>query len=241
MSDDTTPDEITKSPDESADTARRLARQRRMAVGIAFLVKMIFATLRLKLENMEGLVPGGRGAILVTWHGRTLIPAALLRNRSYWALVSLSRDGDLQTEIFQRFGYQIVRGSTGRGGVRGALQMARKVREGGVLSFTPDGPRGPSHKVQAGVILMAQKSGAPIIPVGISASWRYLVRSWDSYMVPLPFARAWFIVGEPIFVPADLTEGEREAIATRLELAVNCVEREAERRCGHLDYQWRTE
>ena len=95
-----------------------------------------------------------------------------------------------------------MRGSTGRGGVRGALQMARKVREGGVLAFTPDGPRGPTHKVQLGVILMAEKSGAPIVPVGISASRRWLIGSWDSYMIPQPFARAYFLVGEPIYVPA---------------------------------------
>ncbi len=241
MSEDNVTSVTEPSPDDAVKTARRMARQRKMAVAIVLLVKSIFATLRLKLENMDGLVPGENGAILVTWHGRTLIPAALLRNRGYWALVSLSRDGDLQTEIFQRFGYQIVRGSTGRGGVRGALQMARKVKEGGVLSFTPDGPRGPSHKVQAGVILMAQKSGVPIIPVGISSSWRYLVHSWDSYMIPLPFARAWFIVGDPIYVPAELNDSDREEISNRLELAVNRLEREAERRCGHLDYPWRTE
>lgn len=241
MTDAHVPDEIVATAEVTPETIARLARQRKIAAVIALVVKAIFATLRLRLDNMDGLVPGNSGAILVTWHGRTLIPAALLRNRGYWALVSLSKDGDLQTEIFQRFGYQIVRGSTGRGGVRGALQMARRVKEGGVLSFTPDGPRGPTHKVQPGVILMAQKSGAPIIPVGISASWRYLVRSWDSYMVPLPFARAWFVVGEPIYVPSTLSEVERQSLSEQLELAVNRLECEAERRCGHLDYQWRTE
>ena len=156
-----------------------------------------------------------QGAILVTWHGRTLLCANEFRNRGYWALISLSRDGEVQNRIFQRFGFQTVRGSTGRGGVKGLLQMARKVKAGGVIAFTPDGPRGPSHKVQLGVVLMAEKSGAPIIPVATSASRRWLIRSWDQYMIPQPFARAYFIVGEPIYVPPNLDEAGREAIAHR--------------------------
>src|SRR5689334_1624990 len=122
------------------------ARDRRSQVlGWLFYVisSALYRTIRLHLENLEGLIPEGKGAILVTWHGRTLIPANLLKKRGYWALISLSRDGELQNEVFRRYGFQTIRGSTGRGGVRGALQMARKVREGGVLAFTPDGPRGP--------------------------------------------------------------------------------------------------
>lgn len=216
---------------------RRQAIRRLLLSRLAYLIaRALYATLRLTLVNMEGLVPEGRGAILVTWHGRTLIPANLLRNRGYWALISLSRDGDIQNLIFRRFGFQTIRGSTGRGGIRGALVMARKVKEGGVLAFTPDGPRGPTHKVQPGVILMAEKSGAPIVPVGISASRRWLMRSWDRYLVPKPFARAYFIVGDPIHVPSDLKEEERMAYARRVELAMNRLEREAEARAGFPDY-----
>ncbi|HZO90767.1 MAG TPA: lysophospholipid acyltransferase family protein [Chthonomonadaceae bacterium] len=207
------------------------------------LVRAIFGTLCLRFENAEGLETGGKGAIFVTWHGRSLIPANVFRNRGYWALISLSRDGELQNNIFRRFGFQTVRGSTGRGGIKGALQMARKVKEGGVLAFTPDGPRGPTHKVQLGVILMAEKSGAPIIPLGVSASRRWLMRSWDSYMIPKPFARAYFLVGPPIFVPPDLDDAGRQTYAEQVEIAINRLEREAEARAGFPDYPatWRTE
>lgn len=209
------------------------SRNRRLSWLIYVIVRGICATLRLHTENFARLIPEpGKGAILVTWHGRTLLPANLFRNRGYWALISLSRDGELQNHIFRRFGYQTVRGSTGRGGIRGALQMARKVREGGVLAFTPDGPRGPSHKVQLGVILMAGKSGAPIVPIGISASRRWLMKSWDRYMIPQPFARAYFLVGEPIYVPADLDEAGKQAVAEQVESALNALETEAERRAG---------
>jgi lysophospholipid acyltransferase (LPLAT)-like uncharacterized protein len=207
------------------------------------IVRVIYATLRVRFVNPEGLDTKGKGAIFVTWHGRSLVPANVFRNRGYWALISLSRDGEIQNSVFQRFGFQTIRGSTGRGGVRAALQMGRKVKEGGVLAFTPDGPRGPSHKVQLGVILMAEKSGAPIIPLGISATRRWLMKSWDSFMLPKPFSRVHFVVGEPLHVPPDLNEAGREAIAEQLEIAINRLEKEAERLAGHPDYptEWRTE
>lgn len=204
---------------------------------LAYLAaRALFSTLRLTQINPEGMQIQGRGAILVTWHGRTLIPANLMRNRGYWALISLSRDGEIQNTIFRQLGFQTIRGSTGRGGVRGALAMARKVKEGGVLAFTPDGPRGPTHRVQAGVILMAEKSGAPIIPLGVSARRRRLLRSWDRYMIPMPFTRAFFIVGDPIYVPASLSDAQRAEFAVQVERAINCVEREAESRAGYPDY-----
>src|SRR5262249_35644552 len=118
-----------------------------------------------------------------------------------------------------------------------------KVKEGGVLTFTPDGPRGPTHKVQLGVILMAEKSGAPIYPIGISASRRWLVNSWDSYLVPKPFARCYFLVGDPIYVPPGLDEAQRIALAEQIEIAINRLEREAERRAGFPNYptEWRVD
>lgn len=237
----TTSDAEIKAADKKQ---RRIARRSRLLGGIIYiLVRLIYRTLRVETENLDRSFAGERGVILVTWHGRTLICANVFKGRGLWALISLSRDGELQNNIFGRFGFQIVRGSTGRGGVRGALQMARKVKEGGVLAFTPDGPRGPTHRVQPGVILMAQKSGAPIVPLGVSVSSRWLIKSWDSYLIPKPFARAFMLLGDPIHVPPHITEVERDALCTRVGIEINKLEKEAERRAGHLDYpaQWPTE
>lgn len=230
-------------PDPPKPEPARTARKSRVLGALVHgLTRSIFSTLRLECDNLQGSTPGGKGAIIVAWHGRTLIPANVYSNRGYWALISLSRDGEIQNDIFQRYGFQTVRGSTSRGGVRGALLMARKVKEGGILTFTPDGPRGPTHKVQPGVVLMAEKSGAPIVPIGVSASSRWLLKSWDSYMIPKPFARAYMIVGDPIYVPPKAQDDRSEICAT-IEHALNRVEKEAERRAGHLDYpsDWRTE
>ncbi len=244
MSTPSVPSPEPAEPDPLAAAADpRVARRARwLGRAIYYVARLVFATLRLRFENEDRLQPSG-GAIYVTWHGRTLIPALVLSRRGWCALISLSRDGEIQNNFFQMLGFQTARGSTGRGGIRGALQMARRVKEGGVLVMTPDGPRGPTHKVQLGVILMAEKSGAPIIPVAVSADRRWLMGSWDSYMLPKPFARVCFLTGEPIPIPPNLNEASRNHYAALVEVAINRLEREAERLAGHTDYpsDWPTE
>lgn len=203
----------------------------RIAAVVYFLARFIGMTLHVEYEGIEkvtDLVASGSGGILVTWHGRTLIPANVFRGMGFWALVSLSRDGEIQNRIFQRFGYRTIRGSTGRGGARAALALARTIREGGILAFTPDGPRGPTHKVQPGTIFLAQRSGRPIIPLGISAAPRLLLKTWDSYMIPAPFARAAFVVGDPLYVPADADEDGVNRATRDLEAAIDACEARAE-------------
>jgi lysophospholipid acyltransferase (LPLAT)-like uncharacterized protein len=229
----TTPPE-NRSP-ATKDAPRPDRRPAILGFVVWLLVRLIYVTLRVRFEHRERLeeaATSAAGSILVTWHGRTLIPANIYRKRGFWALISLSRDGEVQKHIVGRFGFQIIRGSTGRGGVRAALQLARKVREGGVLALTPDGPRGPSHKVQAGTIFLAQRAGCPVVPVGISAWPRKLLGSWDSYMLPMPFGRAAVVVGEPLYVAADLDEEGRQRIAEEIERALNAVEARAEEIVG---------
>jgi hypothetical protein len=221
----------------STESFERPPSRRAKVLGLFLwaIARFIGWTLRIRYENFERIEEVIRqygGGILVTWHGRTLIPANVFRGRGFWALISLSRDGDVQNQVFRRFGYRTVRGSTGRGGVRAVLQLAQKIREGGVLAFTPDGPRGPTHKVQPGTIFLAQRSGCPILPLGISARPRKLLRSWDRYMIPLPFARAAFVVGEPILVAPELDEAGRQQCAEALERAINAVEERAEQMLG---------
>jgi lysophospholipid acyltransferase (LPLAT)-like uncharacterized protein len=227
---------VTEQP-AAQETAAPKPSRRPAVLGLLIwaVARIIGMTQRIRYENFERIreVTGeGKGAILVTWHGRSLIPANVFRHRGYWALISLSRDGEIQNHIFRRFGFQIVRGSTGRGGARAVIQLVKKIQQGGVLAFTPDGPRGPTHKVQPGTIFMAQRCGCPVIPYCVSARPRKLLNSWDRYMIPMPFARAAFVVGEPIFVPAELDEEGKQRAAEEVERAINACEKRAEEMLG---------
>lgn len=205
------------------------ARNRCLSAALVGLVGAVCRTLRLTVEGEEGAaraIAEHGGAIFVTWHGRTLLPAWRLRRRGWWVLVSLSRDGDIQAENFRRFGFRVIRGSTGRRGVAATREILAALADGGVLAFTPDGPRGPTRVVQEGVVYFAQRSGKPIIPGGVSAWPRWQLSTWDRYLIPCPFSRAHWVYGEPILVGPD---EEVQAVCQRIGAAIDALERRAER------------
>ncbi len=148
-------------------------------------------------------------------------------------MFSLSNDGELQSRVFRKFGFQVIRGSTGKGGTRAVIEAIRLLRGGAAIAMTPDGPRGPACQVHGGVLMMAQKSGAALIPVGSSAKWRFLAVSWDRYMVALPFSSAVIAFGEPIFVPEVASDQEIESIRARLQEAICRLDNEADIAMGH--------
>lgn len=199
--------------------------------GILFgILRFLGVTLRVTTENF----PEDDGkSIICGWHGRSLVFGNHYRNRGYWVVISQSRDGDIQNYIYQKLGYRTIRGSTGRGGARAAIEAIRALRDGGTMAMTPDGPRGPSHVVQGGVMLMALKSGAALVPVGISARPRKLIKSWDRFLVPAPFARAIMIFGEPIRLPEGACEEKIEQARQQLEAEMIRLEIEAEKRLGY--------
>ena len=222
-------------PPAAAATRKLPWKTRLLAALISGAVRIVGATVRTRIVGEEVMTratsdaPANNGAILVTWHGRTLLPIHRFRGRGYWALISLSRDGELQAENFRRFGFRVIRGSTGRRGVAATREVIAALKDGGVLAFTPDGPRGPSHVAQPGVAYFAQRTGCPIIPVGISAHPRWLARSWDRYLIPKPFARACWVVADPIHVAPGQ---DLEEVARQIEAALNAAEDEAERQVG---------
>lgn len=217
------------------DSVKRWWRKNRPAVlgPIASLIaRFIGATFRIKEYNTEYNTGVQGGKIICGWHGRSMVASILYRNRGYWVIISKSKDGDIQTRIFEKLGFRVIRGSTGRGGERALIESIRKLREGETMAITPDGPRGPAHVVQGGVMAMAKKTGVPLVPVGISARPRTLVNSWDKYMLPWIFCKAVLIFGPPIYVSADADETEVERVRLQLQSEINRLEEEAERLLG---------
>jgi lysophospholipid acyltransferase (LPLAT)-like uncharacterized protein len=194
----------------------------KVLAGLVFgIASLISVTMRWRVHGLEKVEEARGGLILSIWHGRTFVPANYLRNRGIWALFSLSNDGELQSRIFSLLGYRVIRGSTGRGGERAAIEAIRVLRGGEMLALTPDGPRGPAGAVQGGILLMAKKSGAAILPIGTSARPRWLVKTWDRYLIPMPFAKASVHFGEPIWLSKDATPEEEERVRQTLADAMN--------------------
>ncbi len=200
-----------------------------MVSGLLYaIVRALGSVLRLEIRNEQAL----DHCIVCGWHGRSLIFGNHFRNRGYWVVISHSNDGEIQNRIFQKLGYRTIRGSTGRGGARAAIEAIRVLRAGGTMAMTPDGPRGPSGVVQGGVMLMAARSGAALVPVGISARPRTLAKSWDRYLIPWPFAKGLMIFGEPIHLDADADEAAIEQKRLELERRMHELQKDADRCLG---------
>jgi hypothetical protein len=209
-------------------------RQRKYLIGglVFAFARSIGLTLRCSVIGKEHTQDLKSGAIYVGWHGKSFIPANYFAGKGLWALFSLSNDGELQSRIFKKFGFQIIRGSTGRGGARALIESIRLLRQGDSMAITPDGPRGPAHVVQPGVITMAMKSGAALIPVGTASRPGTRIGTWDRYLVPWFFAKAAIAFGPPIYVQSNADEAAQEAARKAIQDAIEAVERQAETACG---------
>jgi len=203
-----------------------------LAAPIFWVIFPLVKTLRLTVVNKEYLDDTGEGKIACMWHGRTVIPAFRRIWSNFWVMISLSRDGEMQAMIYKMIGFSIIRGSTGRGGARAAAESVSVLKKGGKMAITPDGPRGPHEIVQDGVMFLARKSGAKLYPMGVACKPCYFAPSWDHYLVPIPFAKAAVVMGEPLFLAKDATPEEEESVRASLEAAMKKVQEEAERMVG---------
>ncbi|HWQ69836.1 MAG TPA: lysophospholipid acyltransferase family protein [Patescibacteria group bacterium] len=164
----------------------------------------------------------GERIIVVFWHGRLLMMPFVYPGKPGALLISQHRDGEYFSRIATILGFEVIRGSATRGGMRAIKQMILAIKGGLNLVVTPDGPKGPRAKVKSGVIEVAKLTGAPIVPVSFSAARRRFLKSWDAFLVPVPFSRAVYIWGEPMYVPPTTTKDEmaklQEALEERLDL-----------------------
>lgn len=206
------------------------------------LMILVVASLRCHWINEERIELArqstGRGVILVGWHGTTFIPVPYMRDRGYWSMISTSRDGEYQDQIFKYFGFNTVRGSSSaRGAVRSTLRIVKELKAGAVLAHTPDGPRGPRQQFQPGAIYMSMRSGCPIISLGIYGWPCISLPTWDRYRIPYPFAKAAVIFGEPHFIPDGIDQEEQQRWADLLAAEINTLEEEAARMIGCQDHR----
>jgi lysophospholipid acyltransferase (LPLAT)-like uncharacterized protein len=199
----------------------------RWLIAFGFWLLQIWArTLRYELDDRSGVVgkPVTENYIGALWHNRLLIFPLVLRrflpNRHGAALISASRDGDLLADAIRRFGYEVVRGSSSRLGATAILQLTEVLASGRDVVITPDGPRGPAYELGPGIIFLAQKSGAAVLPMNLEFSHCWRLGSWDRFIVPRPFAKVRVLVNPPHRVRATTTPEEFEAERLSLQSAM---------------------
>jgi lysophospholipid acyltransferase (LPLAT)-like uncharacterized protein len=181
------------------------------AADLAFylLINLMGLTARFEVtgwENHEKAEADGGLPIYVFWHDRIFLTTYWWRKRRIVVMTSRSFDGEYIARFIQRFGYGAVRGSSTRGAVGAVVEMARLTRAGCTTAFTIDGPKGPRYVAKLGAVLLAKKTGHPIMPVTMQLERYWTLPSWDLFQIPKPFTRAHVYLAPPIYVPADADE-----------------------------------
>jgi lysophospholipid acyltransferase (LPLAT)-like uncharacterized protein len=186
--------------------------------------------------------PDGGKVIGCIWHGRfalvhktwafgPTIPKAKM-------LISQSREGGIVAHTSRTVGAEVIRGSEAKKGsskpkrgIEAMRDMARHIEGGGVMAVTPDGPRGPRMRAKRGPIVLAKIAGAPLLPLAWATSNRIVFeKSWDQFVLPLPFGKGALVWGNPIAPPSpDASDAEVEAVRLALEAEMNRIAAEADR------------
>ena len=199
----------------------------RVLIALGFGLYRLWArTLRLQVEDPHDVIGFVRKqpVIFAIWHNRLLMLPRVFDpsfpTRQSYGLISASRDGDLIAIFIERSGYGTVRGSSSRKGVLALRQLIDTLAGGDNVLFTPDGPRGPVYQATQGVIFLAQKSGAPIVPIHMEYSSCWRLKSWDRFVVPRPFAKLRAIFGAPFHVAPLAGAEEFETERLRLQNAM---------------------
>ncbi len=215
-----------------ADTAGAQSwRTRTVARAGSLVLTALLRSARIRISGYERYAPLARArqpVVFLLWHGRLLPCTYSRRGEGIAALISQHRDGEYISRIVRGWGFEPVRGSSTRGGSGAMRKLVRHIQGGRSVAITPDGPRGPRQKMKTGALLVAQLSGAPIVPVSAGAGRAWWFGGWDRFLVPQPFAPVHVVYGEPVYVPRELDSAELAAYTQRVEDALNDVTRYAD-------------
>jgi lysophospholipid acyltransferase (LPLAT)-like uncharacterized protein len=196
------------------------------------LIKIVGRTVKVEVEgweNWEAASRDGKIPIYTFWHNRVFLATYFWQRRRIVVMTSRSFDGEYIARFIQRFGYGAARGSSTRGAIGAVVEMVRLMRAGCPTAFTIDGPKGPRYVAKMGAVLLAKKTGHPILPFSISAKkfWQ-ASKSWDQFQVPKPFTRARVFIAAPISVPHDATDEELKSARDELQRALDEINERGE-------------
>lgn len=186
---------------------KKISRSRLAHRVLAAVVRLYSRTITLECHNegpwMDHVQSGGK-VVLGFWHQHIVGTLGYHRNLAPYKpliMISASSDGALIGGIARHLSVQVVHGSSSKGGRAALMEMVRKLRSSAVVCHVLDGPRGPAGNIKAGVVLIAQTTGAAIYPTHFKAENFWQVNSWDKHIIPKPFSRVIIRFGNPISYP----------------------------------------
>jgi lysophospholipid acyltransferase (LPLAT)-like uncharacterized protein len=197
---------------------------------LSHAVDLLCKSLKLTFCNKEvidNLERNNQNYVLAFWHGQMLLGWFRHKDKNFTALISKSKDGDLLSKILKHWNYNVVRGSSSKGGDVALGVMVDYARSGESVVLTPDGPRGPAYKMKAGAVITAKKSNIPLVLLAVGYKKKRVLKSWDNFEVPKFFSKAKVVYSEPFYIKSGLTFEETSALILKCEKILNQLSLEA--------------
>ncbi|WP_186645122.1 lysophospholipid acyltransferase family protein [Fluviispira vulneris] len=162
---------------------------------------VLLKTVRIRLvgfENIQAVWRKGKNAVFCCPHNSILacfIGVDQQERPKVSLIASLSKDGELVAKLLLKRRYEMIRGSSSRGGRKALLEMQRAGESGVSLGIAFDGPKGPPLIPKRGIVGCARVVNGPLFLIHAhSKSGRLFgfprairVNSWDKMLIPVPF------------------------------------------------------
>ena len=191
-----------------------------------FIVKLIFLlryTYRYKFVNPEiknhllQSIPK-TNYLYAFWHQNAFMAFCVTVGSPHISITSPSRDGDIVADILTPFGYEILRGSSSRGGLAAMLEMIHAMKAKNIPGgFGIDGPKGPLKIPKYGIFKIAQRTGVPILPLCLYPKSFWEFNSWDKFRLPKPFTTIYVFYGQPIYVDSKWDKSQLPELSQQLK------------------------
>lgn len=177
--------------------------------------------------------------ILAMWHGQFFLMPTLHKGAfPVSAMVARHKDASPVRVLLRAFDINVVKGAGAgrrrrdRGGASALRTSMRLLEEGSTLAMTADVPPGPARNAGIGIVTLAKFSGRPIVPFAVATSRFLVLNTWSRMTINLPFSKMVYVIGDPIWVPADASEDVLEECRRLVEQALNDVTERAYRTVG---------
>jgi lysophospholipid acyltransferase (LPLAT)-like uncharacterized protein len=186
-----------------------------IAAAVYSVIRLLGPTLRYEVlgwQHAERVYAAKKQCIWAFWH-RVIIPIVWWRrNHGVVIMNTTAFDGQWTRKVIEWLGFGTAQGSSSRGGLRGLAVMAKRLGEGVDCGFTIDGPRGPRYIAKPGPVILARKTGCPVMVFHIGVDrGKTFEKTWDHFLLPMPFARTVILFAPPIYVPPNATPDQLEA------------------------------
>ena len=175
----------------------------------AFYIYFVYISSKKKFinkNNLDELLNEDISFIYALWHDQLLLsPLTWQSKKRIDILISKHRDGDMIADLIKFHGFNSIRGSTNnpnkekeKNSLTSVRKILKSLKKNISIGITPDGPRGPRHKVGEGTINISRISNKKILPMSLACKKKWILNTWDKFIIPKPFNEICIVWGEPL-------------------------------------------